>query len=130
RVAAALDRHPAVGEQKNVEIVRREADGSLSMCVRERGSGLTLACGSGACAAAAVAGMLGIVERGAPVRVRMPGGVLDILVDFDGSIRMKGPAEFVCAGEVVWDDETSGFWADQARLYLWGDQGETGGADL
>jgi diaminopimelate epimerase len=62
----------------NVERITPAADGSLHMEVYERGVGITLACGTGACAAAAAAAEWGIA--GPEVVVRMPGGAATIEV--------------------------------------------------
>lgn len=85
----------------NVELVRAEG-GDLDLVVWERGVGLTLACGSGSCAAAAATRALGLA--GDRVVVRNPGGVL--IVDLEGPRRrprvtLTGPACRV--GEVVVD---------------------------
>jgi diaminopimelate epimerase len=70
----------------------------IRLRVFERGTGETLACGSGACAALAVLVRQGRSDRAA--RIELPGGMLDIawLVD-DAPVRMAGPAAFVFEGE-------------------------------
>lgn len=73
--------------------------GGLDLLVWERGAGLTEACGTGACAAAVAAVRSGRVPGGGPVAVRLPGGVLEVTVGADLSVRMKGPAERVFEGE-------------------------------
>ena len=72
-------------------------ENNLRLKVLERGSGLTLACGSGACAATAAAIQEKLVKT--PVTVHMDGGSL--IIDWDGSssIIMSGPAEIVYEGE-------------------------------
>jgi diaminopimelate epimerase len=72
-------------------------ENNLKLKVLERGSGITLACGSGACAASAVAILKGLVKT--PVTVEMDGG--NLIIDWDGlnSIIMSGPAEIVFEGE-------------------------------
>ncbi len=75
------------------------AEGGLELAVWERGAGLTEACGTGACAAAVAAAHAGRLRGGGPVPVRLPGGVLEITVGDDLSVRMKGPAERVFEGE-------------------------------
>ena len=71
----------------------------ITMRVFERGVGETQACGSGACAAAAVAHEKGLV--GTRVTVHQPGG--DAIVDIDGdAIALTGPAEFVFEGTWPW----------------------------
>lgn len=89
----------------NVEIVR-EVEGVFDVVVWERGVGFTQACGTGACALAAVACRQGRARYGEGIRVRLPGGELLIEVegsndaDRTGQIRMKGPARRVFRG--VW----------------------------
>jgi diaminopimelate epimerase len=84
----------------NVEFVQILGPDSLRMRVWERGSGVTLACGTGACAAAAAAVSRGFCLAGTPIEVRLDGGTLRITVGKDGAVRMEGPAEFVYEGEV------------------------------
>jgi diaminopimelate epimerase len=77
----------------NVEFVwPGPADGELTMRVWERGVGPTLACGTGACAAAAAAHASGLVGR--QVRVHNPGGPLDVTLGDDG-IELAGPTQWV-----------------------------------
>jgi diaminopimelate epimerase len=72
----------------------------LRMRVWERGSGITMACGTGACASAAAAVSKGFCRSGEPVTVVLDGGELRITVDPDNCISMCGPAEFVYEGEM------------------------------
>jgi diaminopimelate epimerase len=96
RSAAPLSRFP---DGVNVEIVRA-AQAGLDMRVHERGVGETWACGSGACAAA-VAG----IEMGrarSPVRVSMPGGVVEVAWDgFGTAAFLTGEAQIVFRTEVT-----------------------------
>jgi diaminopimelate epimerase len=71
----------------NVEFVRIDAPDHLTMRVWERGAGETLSCGTGACAAAAVAHRRGLVKERVCMRVR--GGELDIVVG--DTVRLGGP---------------------------------------
>lgn len=83
---------------RNVELVRRgPGDGELTMRVWERGIGETLSCGSGACAVAAAASRWGLA--GERVRVRQPGGALDVDLT-GGSAILTGPAERAYAATV------------------------------
>lgn len=101
-----LETHPLFPEKTNVEFVRvahsSQAPDSLEVVVWERGCGLTLACGTGACAAAAAALQQGLLPNAGQVRVRLPGGVLSVTVapDFSSS-RLVGPAETVFFGEIA-----------------------------
>ena len=69
------------------------------MRVWERGSGETMACGTGACAAAAAAVALGMFPRGEDIAVDVRGGRLIIRVG--DTVLMTGPAETVFTGEIV-----------------------------
>jgi diaminopimelate epimerase len=79
----------------------RAGDSGIDLVVWERGAGLTEACGTGACAAAVGALHEGRLAGRMPIPVRLPGGTLEISVDDDLSVRMKGPAEKVFEGDTV-----------------------------
>ncbi len=74
-------------QRTNVEFVRVDGRDALTMRVWERGAGETLSCGTGACAAAAVANLRGLVDERVCMRVR--GGELDITVG--ETVRLGGP---------------------------------------
>jgi diaminopimelate epimerase len=97
-VGPAVQAHAAFPQSVNVgfaEVVSRD---HLRLRVYERGAGETLACGSGACAAAAILMRRGEVDR--DVRVTLPGGELRIgWPDANAPITMTGPAAFVFDGE-------------------------------
>jgi diaminopimelate epimerase len=100
RLGPVLERHPAFSERTNVEFTRVEPDG-LTVSVWERGCGLTLACGTGACAATVAAVLARRLPADAWLRVTLPGGNLSIRVASDLSdIRLRGPAAFVFTGVV------------------------------
>ena len=84
----------------NVEFVQLLAPNRLRMRVWERGSGVTLACGTGACASAAAAVSRGFCPADTPIELVLDGGSLFITVRADGSIQMEGPAETVYEGEI------------------------------
>lgn len=88
-----VENHGAFPRRANVEFVRVINRSALEMRVWERGSGETLACGTGACAAAAAAAS--IKACGRKVTVRLRGGVLEIEWKDDNRLYMTGPAEFV-----------------------------------
>ncbi|MGN0652256.1 MAG: diaminopimelate epimerase, partial [Gemmiger sp.] len=71
---------------------------SLVMRVWERGSGETMACGTGACATAAAMVLRGVCSWDTPVDVALLGGVLSITVCRDGTVLMTGPAETAFTG--------------------------------
>ncbi len=73
----------------------------IDLIVWERGVGKTLACGTGACAAAFAACTRGDLPFGEEISVRLPGGELAITVAQDGQVQMRGPARFVFRGEAT-----------------------------
>jgi diaminopimelate epimerase len=70
----------------------------MDLIVWERGVGLTLACGTGACAAAAAANAKGLFPSAARCSVRLPGGKLEVTVASSGRTTMRGPARHVFSG--------------------------------
>lgn len=94
-----LERHPSFPERANIEFVRPRAEGGLEVRVWERGVGLTLACGTGACAAVVAWALAGRCSFDAWVPVLLPGGLLDIKVAADlGQVWLRGPVQFVFEG--------------------------------
>ena len=100
RYGRALEHHPAFTGGINVEFVQQLSPLALTASVWERGSGATLACGTGACAAAAAAVLTGRCPRGAPILVQMPGGTLEVQVCRDDTILLTGDAVTVFCGTV------------------------------
>ena len=94
----AIAADPLFPEGANVEFLAVRSPQLLELRVWERGVGETLACGSGAAAAAAVASRLGEADR--RLTVRLPGGELYVEVEDDG-IWITGPARYVFEGR--WD---------------------------
>ena len=98
-VGAALSTNEHFPQGCNVGFARVVDRTHVRLRVWERGTGATLACGSGACAAVAVLRRRGKLD--ADVSVELPGGVLDIRWDGPGSpLWMTGPAQFVFEGEI------------------------------
>ncbi len=94
----ALENHPAFPKKVNIEFVNVLSESRLRMRVWERGSGVTLACGTGSCAALVAANLCGLAEREAAIE--LDGGVLhDRWDDRTGRVLMTGPAAFVFDGE-------------------------------
>ena len=83
----------------NAEFVQVIGDNELRMRVWERGSGVTMACGTGACASAVAAVVGGYCSYNSPITVHLDGGDLTIQVADDKSVTMSGPAEFVYEGD-------------------------------
>jgi diaminopimelate epimerase len=96
---STLEVHPAFPQRCNIEFARVEPDGSIRTRVWERGSGITQACGTGACATAVAAVLTGRANRKS--RIVMDGGTLDIeWRETDNHVYMTGPAAFVFDGEI------------------------------
>ena len=97
-IGPLFDHHAIFPERVNTEFVNIMTDGSLRMRVWERGSGETLACGTGACAVGVAAMRTGVVT-GEAVTVHLRGG--DLLIEWRGreNVLMTGPAVFVFEGE-------------------------------
>ena len=85
----------------NVEFVQVLSPQKLRMRVWERGCGITMACGTGACASVFAAVKRGLCPVGEPVEVKLDGGSLFITADETDHIRMEGPAVTVFSGEVA-----------------------------
>lgn len=98
-VGKKLEFNPAFPERCNIEFVTRRPDGTLRMRVWERGSGITLACGTGACATAVAAALIG--HAGRISDIEMDGGTLHIEWHDDNHIYMTGPAVTVFEGETI-----------------------------
>jgi diaminopimelate epimerase len=99
-----IERHPAFPNRVNVEFIRVRDRGRLEQRTWERGTGETLACGSGACAAAVVSILRGVVDRAVSVELR--GGTLEIRWPRDdGHVEMTGPAAEVFVGRIQVPDE-------------------------
>ena len=92
-----IERDPLFPHKTNVEFVTVEDRGHIRMRVWERGTGETLACGTGACAAMVACALNGLCDKA--VRVTLPGGQLLVEWDGSGSAYMTGPATFVYDGE-------------------------------
>lgn len=97
-IGASLEHDPIWPDRANIEFARVESSERIKMRVWERGSGETMACGTGACAVAVAAIAAGLVNR--EVAVQLPGGILYIGVNSEGKVLMTGPATTVFKGEI------------------------------
>ena len=99
KIGPMFEMHPCFPDRVNTEFVRVVDGHTLEMRVWERGSGETLACGTGACAVAVASILNGHVSGG--VTVKLLGGDLKILWDEQENIvYMTGPAAVVFDGEI------------------------------
>jgi diaminopimelate epimerase len=85
----------------NAEFVESISENEMHFRVWERGSGITQACGTGACAAAVAAILNGKSEKNTDITVHLAGGDLIINWQNDGDVLMTGPAEVICTGEYL-----------------------------
>jgi diaminopimelate epimerase len=95
-----IEHHPAFPNRVNVEFVQLVDRGRVRQRTWERGTGETLACGSGACAAVVASILRGVTDR--EVCVELRGGELRIAWPADGaSVIMTGPAAEVFSGRIA-----------------------------
>jgi len=107
RLGPRIEHHPAFPNRTNVEFIAVADRGRVLQRTWERGTGETLACGSGACAAAVVSILRGVVDRS--VRIELRGGALDIeWPDDSAHVRMSGPAAEVFEGRIPLPPERPG----------------------
>ena len=98
-IGEAVEVDPMFPERTNVEFVKVMDSHTLRMRVWERGSGETLACGTGACAAAVAAVEAGLCPKGEDITVRVPGG--DLVVKYtDEAVYLTGEAVKIFDGEI------------------------------
>lgn len=100
KLGPLFEHHAIFPDRVNTEFVRVIDDHTLQMRVWERGSGETLACGTGACATTVAAVLNGYCPQGEPILVKLRGGDLTITYQADGTVMMTGPAEEVFQGEI------------------------------
>lgn len=96
-IGPQVEHHSLFPKRTNFEIVSVVDRSHLKVRVWERGAGLTLACGTGACAAAAAAHLHGLIDDVA--EVELPGGTLTIEWDGQSEVHLSGPVEEVFQGE-------------------------------
>lgn len=104
-IGPLFENHEVFPDRVNTEFIQCVDNRNINMRVWEKGSGETLACGTGACASVAVAVRLGKCEANVPVTVHLKGGELEILCGKDYSLTMRGKAETVYDGIIDIPDE-------------------------
>ena len=100
RYGSEMEHDAAFPQRCNIEFAQVMPDGTIRTRVLERGSGITMACGTGACATAVAAQITGRAQNKSTIK--MDGGTL--LIEWnadDGHVYMTGPAEFVFDGEIT-----------------------------
>lgn len=96
-VGPQVERHPLFPERINFHVCEVRSPTELVMRTWERGAGLTLACGTGACATAVAAHVHGLTED--TVALRVPGGQLELSWDGQGEVLLTGEARWVFRGQ-------------------------------
>ena len=96
-----IERHDGFPDRTNVQFAQVVSRAEISILIWERGAGYTLASGSSSCAVVAACHRKGLV--GTEVTVTMPGGQLEIAIAKDGELRMRGPVEEICEGDLSAD---------------------------
>ena len=99
KLGPEFENHAAFPDRINTEFVKVISPNRIKMRVWERGSGETLACGTGACAAVVASCLNGFCKKGEEVAVSLKGGKLKIVYT-DKTVTMTGPAELVFTGEI------------------------------
>jgi len=100
-VGPSVENHARFPRRTNAEFAHVISPREIELVVWERGSGLTLACGTGACATVVAAILTGRAEEGTEVSVHLPGGTLAITVEKGMSnVLMRGPALHVFDGDL------------------------------
>jgi len=94
-----LEKHPLFPRKTNVHFLEVMNEYEIKMRIWERGAGITMACGTGACAAL-VAAVLN-KKTGKKAKIHLPGGMLEIEWAANNHVYMTGPAEHVFSGEVL-----------------------------
>lgn len=102
-VGPSLEHHAIFPERCNIEFAQARPDGSVRMRVWERGSGITMACGTGACATAVATLMRNCLPTGT-IDVEMDGGTLTVEWAHDGHVYMTGPATRVFEGVIEYEE--------------------------
>lgn len=99
KIGPKIERHEAFPDGVNAEFIQVLGDNELRMRVWERGSGITMACGTGACASTMAAVKKKFCDYDTPVSVHLDGGTLKIQISHDNNVTMTGPAETIYEGE-------------------------------
>ena len=96
-----IENHKAFPNRTNVQFAQVLSRREVKIEIWERGAGYTLASGSSSCAVAAACKSKGLVDK--DVTITMPGGQLKITLADDGEIKMRGPVEEICSGDLSAD---------------------------
>jgi len=101
KIGPYFENHAVFPARVNTEFVNILDSHTLKMRVWERGSGETMACGTGACAVAVAAVLNGYCQHDEAITVKLAGGDLQIVYQKNGTVMMTGPATHVFDGEII-----------------------------
>jgi diaminopimelate epimerase len=99
KIGPMIEHHPLFPERANISLAQIRSKSEIRLRVWERGAGMTLACGSAACATAVAAARRKLADR--KVRIVLDGGPLDIEWREDNHVLMTGPTELNFTGELA-----------------------------
>ena len=100
KIGPLFENHEMFPERINTEFVEILSKNHLKMRVWERGSGETLACGTGACAVAVVSVINGICQKNEDIKIHTKGGFLTVKWHENGNVYLSGNAVKVFDGEI------------------------------
>lgn len=100
KIGPIIEHDSLFPDRVNVGIVQVKGRQEIDYRVWERGSGITMACGTGACAAVVAATMNQLLDRNETVTVHLPGGDLAVTWDEQGHVWKRGEASYICHGEL------------------------------
>lgn len=101
QIGSCFEHHELFPNRVNTEFVNVIDQHTLKMRVWERGSGETMACGTGACAVAVASVLNGFCQHDEIITVKLAGGDLQIVYQNNGTVMMSGPATHVFDGEIL-----------------------------
>lgn len=101
KIGPEFENHPLFPERINTEFVKQLNKTTLQMRVFERGSGETMACGTGACAVVVAAVLNSLCQKDEEITVQLLGGDLKIKWSSNGTVYMTGTADFVFDGTLL-----------------------------
>ena len=101
KIGPIIEHDSLFPERVNVGIVQMRGRQEIDYRVWERGSGITMACGTGACAAVVAATINELLDKYEPITVHLPGGDLTIRWDEQGHVWKRGEAAYICHGELI-----------------------------
>ncbi len=95
-----VENNPLFSNKTNVEFVEKLDSKTLRMRVWERGTGITEACGTGACASFVASELLGLISKNDKISIILDGGTLEISYNKNGEVLMNGEYAYVFSGKI------------------------------